>query len=497
MQQLLSMRNINKSFFGVQVLKDVNFELHSGEVHILLGENGAGKSTLIKILSGAYDLDSGEIFIENEKIDLHSYTPKAANERGIITIYQNFHLVPHLSVAENIALSDFTTQHGIITWKDVYKKATEVLENIHFPINLKLKVRALSVSEKQMLEIAIALSKNAKILIMDEPTAAISKQEVETLFTLIHQIKKKGIGIIYISHKLEEIQQIGDCITILRDGTNVSTIEVDGKLDLNKIVSLMTGHEIQTTRKDRELSQQEPFAEFHQLSNPDVFQDINFTIRKAEILGLTGLVGSGKTEVARAIFGIDTLHEGKILINNTPTRIDSPQDAIQLGIGYLPEDRDVDGLCLNMGVKDNISLVFLSKLQSVLFSNRKEKNLVNTFVKNLRIKTPDIFQHVKYLSGGNKQKVVFAKWLSADCQFLILDEPTIGIDVGAREEIYELIHDFAKDHGKSVLFISSDINEILHIADRVLVMTRGKIITEVSPKETTKQQIMEYCLAIQ
>ncbi len=496
MQKLLSVQNINKSFFGVNVLKDVNFDLHAGEVHVLLGENGAGKSTLIKIVSGAYTLDAGEIFIENEDVDPHSYTPKEANDRGIVTIYQNFHLVPHLRVAENIALSNFPVEHGVIAWKSVLHKAREVLANIDFPIDPRLKVQELSVSEKQMLEIAIALSKHAKILIMDEPTAAISKKETETLFTVIHDLKKKGIGIIYISHKLEELRQIGDRITILRDGYNVETVDAK-KIALNKIVQLMTGHEIRRTQKSREFFQQETFAEFHQLSSPDVFQGINFSIKKGEILGLTGLVGSGKTELARVIFGIDTLHQGDILINAEKARFTSPQDAIRFGIGYLPEDRDVDGLCLNMGVKDNISLVFLAKLQAWLFSNRKEKTLVNTFVDNLRIKTPNIAQYVKYLSGGNKQKVVFAKWLAADCQLLILDEPTIGIDVGAREEIYELIHQFVKDYQRSVLFISSDINEILNIADRILVMARGKIVTEVDPKETTKQKIMEYCLAVQ
>jgi ribose transport system ATP-binding protein len=496
MQKLLSMQNINKSFFGVNVLKNVNFDLNAGEVHILLGENGAGKSTLIKILSGAYTLDSGEIFLGNEKLDLHSYTPKEATDRGIVTIYQHFHLVPHLSVAENISLSNFPRQHGAIAWKSVFYKAKEVLANIDFSIDPKLKVQDLSVSEKQMLEIAIALSQHAKILIMDEPTAAISKRETETLFTVIHDLKKKGIGIIYISHKLEELRQIGDRITILRDGYNVGTIDAK-EIDLNQIVQLMTGHEIRRTQKTREFSHQEIFAEFRQLSSPEVFQDINFAIKKGEILGLTGLVGSGKTELARTLFGIDKLYQGDILIDAEKAQFNSPQDAIRFGIGYLPEDRDVDGLCLNMGVKDNISLVFLAKLHAWLFSNRKEKMLVNTFVDNLRIKTPSISQYVKYLSGGNKQKVVFAKWLAADCQFLILDEPTIGIDVGAREEIYELIHQFVKDYQRSVLFISSDINEILNISDRILVMARGKLVTEVDPKEMTKQKVMEYCLIVQ
>ncbi|GAK59247.1 putative ABC-type sugar transporter, ATPase component [Candidatus Vecturithrix granuli] len=493
MSNLLSMQNIHKAFFGVKVLKNVNFDLSAGEVHILLGENGAGKSTLIKILSGAYRLDLGDILIEGQKIDPTSYNPKKASEHGIVTIYQNFHLIPHLSVAENISLSDFAVRRGVIAWKEVYARAQEVLATIRFAMDPKRKVQDLSVAEKQMLEIAIALSKHAKILIMDEPTAAISKQEIELLFALIHELKQQGIGIIYISHKLEEIKQIGDRITILRDGMNVETLDVEG-IELNQIVSLMTGHEIRRTTRSREMATRDPFFEFRHITIHNVLHDLNFTVHKGEILGLTGLVGSGKTELARAIFGIDPLHAGEMTLDKSDVRIQSPKHAIQMGIGYLPEDRDVDGLCLNMGVKENISLVFLAKLRSALFSNRKEKQLANNSIQHLRIKAASMSQYVKYLSGGNKQKVVFAKWLSAECQFLILDEPTIGIDVGAREEIYELIHQFVRETQKAILFISSDIQEILNISDRILVMAQGKFVAELNPKETTKQRVMEYCL---
>lgn len=496
MQKLLSMQDIRKSFFGVHVLEGIDFDLYPGEVHVLLGENGAGKSTLIKILSGAYTLDSGKIEIEGQAVDPQIYSPKEANERGVVTIYQNFHLIPHLSVAENVSLSDFSTRHGLIAWKDVYEKAQGVLENIHFALDPKRKARDLSVSEKQMLEIAIALSKNAKILIMDEPTAAISKKEIETLFELIRNIKAKGIGIIYISHKLEEIQQIGDRISVLRDGYNVSTLPARG-IDLNTVVNFMTGHDVQQTRQQRDLPRSDTVAEFRRLSSPTAFSEISFSMYGGEILGLTGLVGSGKTELARAMFGADPLPQGSVTIQGTPVGIASPREAMQHGLGYLPEDRDVDGLCSNMGVKDNISLVFLAKLRAAFFSNTEEKTLANTFVRNLRIKTAGISQQVKYLSGGNKQKVIFAKWLSANCRLLILDEPTIGIDVGAREEIYELIRQFVKADGKAVLFISSDMNEVLTVTDRILVMARGKLVQEFDSQETTKQQIMESCLAIQ
>ena len=447
-------------------------------------------------MSGAYPLDSGSIIIADTTINTHSYTPKEANSRGIVTIYQNFHLIPHLSVAENISLSDFATKQAIIDWKEVYRKAEKVLENIQFSLDPKLKVQDLSISEKQMLEIAIALSKNAKIIIMDEPTAAISKKETETLFQLIHEIKRKEIGIIYISHRLEELKQIGDRVTVLRDGCNVSTLPVQSA-NLNKVVSLMTGKEIQTHYKNQNPTSQDILAEFSQLSSPEKFHDIHFSIRKGEVLGLTGVVGSGKTELARSIFGADPLPEGEVALHGKSLQVHSPKDAIRNGIGYLPEDRDVDGLCLNMGVKENITLVLFSKLQSILFGNKREKSIAQDFVRDLRIRTPGISQYVKYLSGGNKQKVVFAKWLSADCQLLLLDEPTIGIDIGAREEIYDVIHEIAKTHGKSVLFISSDVQEILRVSDRILVMARGKIVKELSPQSTSKQQIMEYCLTVQ
>jgi ribose transport system ATP-binding protein len=496
MPKLLSMQRINKSFFGVRVLKDVDFDLKAGEVHVLLGENGAGKSTLIKILSGAYTLDSGEIQIDGQRIDPHTYSPREANRRGIATIYQTFHLVPHLSVAENIALSNFATRYGVIAWKTIYWQAREVLSTVQFEINPRIRVQDLSVAEKQMLEIAMALSQNAKILIMDEPTAAISKKETETLFNCIREITQKGIGIIYISHKLEELKQIGQRLTTLRDGCNVGTLALQD-LDLNDVIKLMTGHVIQQTQQRREYKPQAIWGEFRHLSAPTIFQDINFRIHEGEILGLTGLVGAGKTEVARTMMGIDPLPQGEIQIRKRSVRIHSPEDAIRHGVGYLPEDRDVDGLCLNMGVQQNISLAFLAKLRAWFFSNRQEILLAHTFVRNLHIKTPHIAQYVKYLSGGNKQKVIFAKWLSAECQFLILDEPTIGIDVGTREEIYTLIREFVKEQGKCVLFISSDIQEILNIADRILVMARGKLVAEVQPAQATKRLIMEYCLTAQ
>jgi ribose transport system ATP-binding protein len=488
------MEKVSKSFFGVRVLRDVDFDLSRGEVHVLLGENGAGKSTLMKILSGAYTLDAGAIFLEGVKVNLAAFSPRSAEDAGIVSIYQNFHLVPHLSVAENLSLSRFAHERGLIAWKEVYDFAREALGRIDLQVDLRTPVRQLPVSKKQMLEIAIALSKNARILIMDEPTAALSRKEVEALFKTIGNVKAAGIGVIYISHKLEEIKQIGDRVTVLRDGANVGTMLVRD-MELGAVIALMTGKELQRARRSLSAGNGgDGGLQLRGLSIPGSFREVSFQIRRREILGLTGLVGAGKTELARAIFGVDRLQGGEILIDGKPVVIDSPRRANRYGIGFLPEDRDVEGLCLSLGVKENISMVHLAKLRGLLLNTRREKETARSLVSNLNIRAESLSQQVKYLSGGNKQKVVFAKWLSARCRILVLDEPTFGIDVGAREEIYSLIDDFAHRQGNSVLFISSDIEEILAMADRVLVMSGGRLAAELDPATATKQQVMEICL---
>lgn len=494
MAKLLAMEGITKSFFGVKVLKSVDFDLEQGEVHVLLGENGAGKSTLMKILSGAYQTDAGTIVLDGQKLDLSAYGPKVAEDLGIVTVYQNFHLIPHLTVAENLAMPLFTRERGLIRWNEVYAHAREVLERIDYEINPRARVRDLPVSQKQMLEIAIALSKNAKVLIMDEPTAALSRSETETLFKIITDIKTQGIGIIYISHKLEEVKQIGDRITVLRDGAKIATVPSEDA-DLDEIVRLMIGKELSRSKgvgresTDGEFFRVEGFMS-NQLSAP-----VSFAVQKKEILGITGLVGAGKTELARAIFGVDSLSEGTAYLNERQVNIDSPETAVELGLGYLPEDRDSDGLCLNLGVKENISMVLLSKLKGFLFSAARERRTASRVVQSMDIKTAGLSQQVKYLSGGNKQKVVFGKWLAAGCNLLILDEPTIGIDVGARGEIYRLIREFvAEDEDRAVIFISSDMTEILDVTDRVLVMSGGSLVAELDPEHATKEEIMHHSL---
>ena len=494
MAHLLSMQGITKSFFGVSVLKGVDFDLDHGEVHVLLGENGAGKSTLMKTLSGAYTVDSGTISVDGKPVELASFTPKTAEGLGIVTVYQNFHLIPHLSVAENLAIQQYIHGRGFIRWNQVYAHAAEVLGRIDFDIDLRTRVRDLPVSQKQMLEIAVALSKNARILIMDEPTAALSRKETETLFLTLQDVKARGIGIIYISHKLEEVKQIGDRITILRDGVTVATLGAKDA-DLRHVISLMIGKELTSHQAVRGQASENALLSAEGISSRRFPVPVSFTVNKGEVLGITGLVGSGKTEIARALIGVDRVSEGKVYLRRQPVQINSPRKAIALGLGYLPEDRDAHGLCLNMGVRENVSMVYLAKQRGALFSMQNEKRLAARMVDAIGIRAASLSQHVKFLSGGNKQKVVFGKWLTANCNILVLDEPTIGIDVGARDDIYELIRQFVAVEERAVVFISSDMQEIIDVADRILVLASGRIVAELDPKATSKQEIMQHCLA--
>jgi len=495
LESLLKLQDISKSFYGVKVLKNVNFDLCKGEAHALLGENGAGKSTLIKILSGAYKLDSGKIIFKGKEIH-SSYGPKGAEDLGIVTIYQNFHLVPHLSVAENLALRRFTTEKGIlINWPVVYKEAETALQKINFPIDARSKVKDLSVAKKQMLEIAIALSKRAEIIIMDEPTAALSKKETEVLFEMIGQLKAQGIGIIYVSHKLEEIKQVGDRVTILRDGKNIATLNLR-EAELREIIRLMIGREMAIEQQEKTDANGDPVMALEDVRNQHFVRPLNLMVREHEILGITGLVGAGKTELARAMFGADKIDTGKMYLQGKEVEISSPRRAVKSGIGYLPEDRDAKGLCLNMGVRENLTLAFLAKLKRIFLDRRSETRLVRATIKSVQIRARNASQQVKYLSSGNKQKVVFGKWLEANCQLLILDEPTMGIDIGARKEIYDLVHRFIEKPRKAVIFISSDINEILEIADRILVISDRSIVADLQARDTNKQEIIQFSMRL-
>ena len=494
MAKLLEMTGITKAFYGVRVLKGVDLDLDLGEVHVLLGENGAGKSTLIKILCGAYAADGGSMSIGGRPVDLATHDPRSAEDAGVATVYQNFHLVPHLSVAENLSLGRFVHQRsGLIRWRQVHAHAREALSRVDLGIDPGARVADLPVSQKQLLEIAIALSKNARILILDEPTAALSRREVDHLFRIIRDIKGRGIGVIYISHKLEEVKQVGDRTSVLRDGVKVATLPA-AEADLGQVISLMIGKDLirRGARERRADPTRAPVLSVRGLKSEVFTSPLDLSVAPGEILGVTGLVGSGKTELARALFGIDPSRVDQLLLEGRPVRIDSPRTAVELGIGYLSEDRDVDGLCLGLGVKENVSLVALAKETGLFFSIPAERRAATDLVSSVGLKVSGISQLVRYLSGGNKQKVVFGKWLHARCRLLLLDEPTMGIDVGARGDIYGLIRAFVAQEGRAVIFISSDVEEILEVSDRVLVMARREIVGELEPSKTSKQEILQY-----
>lgn len=494
MSPLLEMRKISKSFHGVRVLKEVDFELLAGEVHALLGQNGAGKSTLIKVLSGAYGADSGEVYLDGQPVDLTHHEPRKAESSGIATVYQNFHLIPDLTVEENLYLHKYVRERGILRWKRIRAHARSVIEELRLDLDLSGKVKDLTVSGKQVLEIAIALSKSIRILIMDEPTAALSSREADSLFSIIRRLKTRGIGIIYISHKLEEIRQIGDRVTILRNGENVATVDPK-TTETDALISLMVGKSVDHTREFRDIDLQRIIARITGLQNENISEPVSFSVRSGEILGVTGLVGAGKTELARAIYGADPVECGEIEINGKIRSIRTPARAVDAGLGYLPEDRDSDGLFLNLSVRRNISLSLTVKARGKIgASSRAERTLANDVVEAVNVKTRSIDEQVKYLSGGNKQKVILGRWLTAECTLLILDEPTIGIDVGARADIYSQVRKFVDGGDRSVLLVSSDMDEILAVCDRILVMSDRKLVAELAPSEATKEKLMYYSI---
>ncbi|WP_407929659.1 sugar ABC transporter ATP-binding protein [Iocasia frigidifontis] len=482
------MRNINKSFYGVQALKNVNLNVHKGEVHILIGENGAGKSTLMKILSGAYQKDTGEIIFAGEKLDILS--PLDAQEKGISIIYQEFNLIPGLSVAENIYLGREALNNGLIDWDTLYNNTQNILNKLKADINPKTLVKKLSVAEQQFVEIAKALSFGAKLLIMDEPSATLTPRELKRLFAVIRDLKAQGVSIIYISHHLDELFEIGDSVTVLRDGQWIVSDDIN-KMNKNKIIKLMVGRELTDSYPPRNVTPGEVVLEVKNLSRKGVVDDISFELRKGEILGIAGLVGSGRTELVRLLYGADPKDSGEIILNGNKININSPRDSISTGIGLLPEDRKQQGLVLEQSVKNNITLANLSRLvDKMLINSNQEMREVNNYIDELGIKTPSSTILTQNLSGGNQQKVVLAKWLFTDSDILIFDEPTRGIDVGAKYEIYLLMNQLT-EQGKSIIMISSELPEIIGISDRVIVLHQGRITGEYNKKEFNQEKIMK------
>ncbi|HYE66769.1 MAG TPA: sugar ABC transporter ATP-binding protein [Pyrinomonadaceae bacterium] len=489
---VLEMRHIGKTFPGVVALDDVDFELRRGEVHILLGENGAGKSTLMKILSGAYQKSAGQIVLDGAEVEIKN--PKHAQTLGISTIYQEFNLIPHLSVGENIFLGREPARlPGLIDQRAIFQAATHALSGLGLSLDPRKLVKELRVAEQQMVEVAKALSLDARILIMDEPTAALTEHEIAELFATIRRLKDKGVAIVYISHRMEELFEIGDRVTVLRDGRSVGTYDVRG-MSKSELIRLMVNRELTDLFPKERAERGREVLRVEGLSTQGGLKDISFSLYEGEVLGLAGLLGAGRTELARAIFGLDQITSGTIYINSSPQRITSPRRAINSGIGFLTEDRKSQGLVLPLSVKENLCLSSMDKFSSWgVMDTKEEQRAAGRYVKDLRIRTPSLDQKVVFLSGGNQQKVVLSKWLCSEARVFIFDEPTRGVDVGAKAEIYQLMNRLTAS-GVAIIMISSEMLEVLGMSDRVLVMRGGRIVCEFSAQEATQERILQCAL---
>ena len=482
---LLVMKGITKIYPGVVALDRVNFSVRRGEVHALLGENGAGKSTLIKILAGAVQRDEGEIWFDGQSYD--QYSPHDAIQMGISVIYQEFNLVSKMSIEENIFLGKEYRNGIFADKKAMMQKAREVFEPLGGDIDPGVKVSKLSVAYQQLVEISKAILNRAKIIVMDEPSAALSIRELEILFKLIRQLRSEGTSIIYISHRLEEVFEIADRVSVFRDGKYVDT-KLVSETNKDNLISLMVGRELSGEFPQNNQKRDEVILKVHGITNKKL-RNISFELRRNEILGITGLVGAGRTELVRAIFGADPCI-GDIYIKGERANIRSPQDAIRYGISFLPEDRKQDGILIEMSVRFNMSIASMMDFARYGFVNRTmENSTVQKFVDAIRIKTPNLEQKAKNLSGGNQQKVILGKWLARNSDIIIFDEPTRGIDVGAKQEIYLLMNQLVQE-GKSIILVSSELPEIIGMSDRVLVMYNGKITAELEKRELSQELIL-------
>ncbi len=491
MSIILQIKNISKSFSGIKVLDNISFPIEKGKVHALLGENGAGKSTLMKILVGLLQADKGEVLLKDEVIS--GLSVHAILGKGIAMIHQEIVMVPELSVAQNIFLGKESHRFTWLNETEINSKSKRILADLKLDISPKIKLKNLSIADRQMVEIAKAISNNAKIIIMDEPTSALSDKEVDILFGLIEKLKSQGIAIVYISHKMDEIFRISDTITVLRDGKLIITQKAE---DLNHqtLIKLMVGREVSELFPSSSTELGETLLSVKNLRRKNFFLDINFEVKAGEVLGLAGLVGAGRSEIVRAIGGLDKIDAGTIKIKGEIVNINSPSDAIKLGIGFVSEDRKALGFVPQMTVKENISLSSLQRFSKIGFVNTKEESvLTENFFDDLKIKASGLGQKLINLSGGNQQKVVIAKVLMSNPKIIILDEPTRGIDIGAKFEIYKLINTL-KAKGLAIILISSEMPEILGLSDRILVISNGKQKTILSKSEASKEKIMQYAI---
>ena len=493
---LLQMKNVSKYFPGVKALEDVKLEAYSGEVLALLGENGAGKSTLMKILSGVYNKDTGSILIQGSEVDIKGI--KDAEKHGIAIIHQELSLLPNLCICENIFLGNegFNGVTRRINKKALKEKSEILLKDIGFNIDVDTLVKDLNVGEKQLIEIAKALSKNSKLIIMDEPTTALTDVETDNLFKVINKLKGEKMGIVYISHRINEIFQICDRIAVLRDGKYIGEV-MTKDITKDDLISMMVGRKLEEQFPYKKSPKGHTILKVENLSYSEKVCNVSFEAKSGEILGISGLMGSGRTEMAKTIFGEYKKTSGKIFIDGEEVNINSPKDAIEKGICYLSEDRKNEGLILGMSVGSNMTLANLKKYETGAKRINKEEEVkaVQEYIKKLSIKTPSAQQLIKYLSGGNQQKVILAKWIMLAPKVLIIDEPTRGIDVGAKKEIYDVLNEL-KALGKAIIMISSDMPEILGVCDRILIIHEGEISGELSREEASQEAIMKYAVGI-
>lgn len=488
-EPILRLKGVKKQFPGVMALDGVNFDLKPGEIHALVGENGAGKTTLIKIISGVYQPDSGEIIYKGRKIIIQN--PRYAQDLGIVAIHQEPNLYPDLSVLENIYIGHQPTKgpYKFIDWKKMRAQAEEIFKVLKINLDLDIPVGNLNIANQQLVQIARALSQRAQVLIMDEPTSSLSQKERETLFEIVQKIRNQGVAIIYITHRLEEVFILADRVTVLRDGKYIGTYPVS-EVSPQFLINLMVGRSLTHLFPKEKVEIGEPLLRVRNLTRKNCFYDITFEVRRGEILGIAGLVGAGRSELAQAIFGIVPAEEGEIEVNGKKVNIRNPWDALAVGIAYLPEDRHRQGIIGPLKVRENISLAILEQLCKLgIISVQRERELAEEFVEQLDIRTPSVEQVVANLSGGNQQKVVLARWLASKPRIFIMDEPTRGIDVATKAEIHRLMNQFAKE-GMGIVMISSELPEILGLSDRIIIMREGRIVGELVREEATQERIM-------
>ena len=488
---ILEMKDIDKTFPGVHALDHVNFDVRRGEVHALMGENGAGKSTLMKVLTGIYTKDSGTITYEGKEVEFHN--AREAQAAGVVIVHQELNMVGHLTVAQNIFIGREFKKGFSIDDKKMVEESKKLFQKLNIDIDPSATMSDLTVGKQQMCEIAKAISHDAKVIVFDEPTAALTEAEIQDLFKIIRDLREQQLGIVYISHRMDEIKVITDRVTVMRDGTYVGTL-ITKDCTKDDIVNMMVGRVIYEEPKTKSMVAPDApvVLKVEHLNAGKMVQDVSFELKKGEILGFSGLMGAGRTETARAIFGADPKESGEIYVNGQLVDINSPQDAVKAGIGYLSEDRKRFGIVVQKTIAENTTMANLPEFMNGIFINkRKERKKAQELADSLATKTPSVDELVVNLSGGNQQKVVIAKWLCKNCDILIFDEPTRGIDVGAKNEIYKLMNKLASE-GKSIIMISSEMTEILRMSDRIVVMCEGRKTGELMIEETTQEKIMSF-----